>query len=69
MPDEAGFVGRLVTFEEAARLLGGTERSVLIAACNEWLRSTEIDEHIRALAAEQGLQPNPTNPGNHGERI
>jgi hypothetical protein len=66
MPDEAGFVGRLVTFEEAAQLLRGAERSMLIAAGNEWLRSMEIDEHIRAAAAgqtERGLESDPSNPG------
>ena len=68
MPDEAGFVGRLVAFKEAAQLLQGAERSMLTAACNEWLRSVEIDEQIRAVAAEQEMQSNPTNTGNHDGR-
>jgi len=63
MPDEVEFVGRLMTFEEAAQLLQGAERSMLTAACNEWLRSVEIDEHIHAMAAEQGLQSGSNNRG------
>ena len=52
MPDEVAFVGHLVTFEEAGQLLQGVERSMLTAARNEWLRSVEIDEQIRAAAVE-----------------
>lgn len=63
MPDEVAYVGHLVTFEEARQLLQGAERSMLTAACNEWLRSVEIDEQVRAAAVEQGLQPNSNNHG------
>jgi hypothetical protein len=48
MPDEAGYIGHLVAYEIADQLLNQVERLVLTAARNEWLRSIEIDEHIRA---------------------
>jgi hypothetical protein len=50
MPDEAGYVSHLVTREVANERLYKTERMILAAALEEWLRSIEIDEHIRSTA-------------------
>lgn len=61
MPDEAGYIGQLVTYEEAAQLLGETEGLVLGIAYNEWLRSIEVDEQTCAAEVQQreeGQQPN-----------
>jgi len=58
MPDEAGYIGHLVTCEVAAQMLGEAERLVLIAAYNEWLRSIEIDERIRAMDAQRSNSDN-----------
>lgn len=65
MPDEAGYVGHLVTFEVAGQLLGELEGWVLAAARNEWVRSEEIDRRIPAAGAQQreGQQSNPNNDG------
>ena len=64
MPDEAGYVGHLVTFEVAGELLGEIEKWVLAAARNEWVRSLEIDERIRATEAQQrDGQPDLDNDG------
>ena len=52
MPDEAGYIGHLVTYEEADRLLNQVERMILAAARNEWLRSIEIDEQIREMEVQ-----------------
>lgn len=56
MPDEAGYTGHLVTYEVAAQLLSEVERLILAAARNEWLRSIEIDEYIRAAGVRPGEQ-------------
>lgn len=46
MPDEAGYVSHLVTYEIANQRLNYVEKSVLDAAFGEWVRSMEIDEQI-----------------------
>ncbi|KAF9647340.1 hypothetical protein BDM02DRAFT_3117246 [Thelephora ganbajun] len=53
MPDEVGYIGHLVTYEVANRMLGEVERTVLTAARNEWIRSIEIDEQIRTAEAQR----------------
>jgi hypothetical protein len=54
MPDEAGYISHLVSYEDADQQLDGVERYVLAVAFGQWLRSTEIDEQIRAAEAQQG---------------
>ena len=66
MPDEAGYIGRLVTYEEADRLLNRTERFLLAAARTEWLRSIEIDEQIREMEVQGEEQEQQYN--NDGEK-
>jgi len=66
MPDEAGYIGHLLDVEVADQLLGDGERWILAAARNEWVRSLEIDERIRAAEAQErgeGQQPNLNNDG------
>jgi len=66
MPDEAGYIGHLVTYELADELLSEAERFILGAARNEWARSIEIDEQIRAMEdkeREEGQQPSLNNGG------
>ena len=53
MPDEAGYIGHLATFEQADQLLREGERWVLAAARNEWVRSLAIDEQIRVAEAQE----------------
>ena len=67
MPDEAGYIGHLVTVEVADQLLGDGERWVLAAARNEWVRSLEIDERIRATEAQKGGEERQSNLNNDGE--
>jgi len=67
MPDEAGYIGHLVTVEVADQLLGDGERWVLAAARNEWVRSLEIDEQIRATGAQKGGEEQQSILNNHGE--
>ena len=52
MPDEARYVGHLVTHEVAHQRLGNVERMVLAAAFREWLRSIEIDQQIYATETQ-----------------
>jgi hypothetical protein len=53
MPDEAGYVGHLVTHEVANQLLNSVEGTVLAVAFGEWLRSTEIDNQILLTEAQR----------------
>ena len=68
MPDEAGYIGHLVTYEVADQLLNEVERLVLTAARNEWLRSIEIDERIRAAEVQRREQEQQSASNNDGER-
>jgi len=68
MPDEAGYIGHLVTYEVADQLLNEVEKLVLTAACNEWLRSIEIDEHIRTAEIQRREQGQQSASNNDGER-
>jgi len=52
MPDETGYIGHLITYEEADRLLDQVERTILAVARNEWLRSIEIDGQIREMQVQ-----------------
>ena len=63
MPDEAGFVSHLVTYEVAEELLEEVEGVVLSAAFSEWLHSKEADEQ---LCAQKGAGEEVLN--NDGER-
>ena len=53
MPDEAGYIGHLVTYELASQLLVEGERWILAAAWNEWVRSLEKDQLVPATEAQQ----------------
>jgi len=68
MPDEAGYIGHLVTYEVADQLLCEVERSILGAARNEWVRSIEIDGQFRAIEAQQREEGQQPNLNNRGER-
>lgn len=68
MPDEAGYIAHLTTYEMADQLLSGVERLVLAAARNEWLRSIEIDEHIHATEVQQREQGRQSDLNNDAER-
>jgi len=68
MPDEAGYIGHLVTVEVADQLLGEGERWVLAAARNEWVRSLEIDERIRATEVQKRDEGQQSDVNNDGER-
>ena len=67
MPDEAAYIGHLVTVEVADQLLSDGERWILTAARNEWVRSLEIDERIRATEAQKGGEELQSNLNNGGE--
>jgi len=67
MPDEAGYIGHLVTVEVAHQLLGEGETWVLKAAYNEWVRSLEADERIRATEAQKRDEGQQSNLNNDGE--
>ena len=54
MPDEAGYISHLVSYEDAYRQLDEIERLILAVAFDEWLRSGEIDDQIRAAEAQRG---------------
>jgi len=68
MPDEAGYIGHLVTYEVADQLLCEVERSILGAARSEWVRSIEIDEQFRAIEVQQREEGQQPNLNNRGER-
>jgi len=67
MSYEAEYIDHLVAYEVADQLLGGIGGPILRTACNEWVRSTEIGEQIRAIEAQQGEGQQP-NSNNDGER-
>ena len=67
MPDEAGYIGHLVDVTVADQLLGDGERWVLAAARNEWVRSLEIDERIRATEAQKRGGAQQSDLSNNGE--
>jgi len=68
MPDESGYIGHLVAYEVADQLLNEVERLVLHAARNEWLRSIEIDENIRAAEVQRKEQERQSASNGDGER-
>ena len=68
MPDEAGYIGHLVTYEVADQLLNEVERLVVAAARREWLRSIEIDEHIRVAEDQREEQGHQSDSNSDGER-
>jgi hypothetical protein len=68
MPDEAGYVSHLVTHEVADKLLSDVERVVLAVTLNEWVRTMEIDEQIRAAEDRRGEEGRESVVRNHGER-
>jgi hypothetical protein len=53
MPDEQGYTSKLYSFEEAYRLLYGSEKDVLKYAYAVYIHTLQLDQQVRAEEEHQ----------------